>query len=149
MDLSSVRREEIKNEVARLYRNCRVILVHMRAMELAGRLGIMVYPYSWLRDKALGLSLKCSPFGYNLNRYGQDIIYYNDCLDSYDIEISIFHEIGHIVLGHLEPSPLAEAEAEYFAEYAMNYNSNIIKLRLHVAMTAFNKSTKKDLVSSR
>ena len=44
-------------------------------------------------------------------------IYYNDTLELGRIRFTILHEIAHIVLGHIEQSDLAEAEADFFAKY--------------------------------
>lgn len=46
-------------------------------------------------------------------------IYYDDSQLKERVRFTILHEIGHIVLGHREYSDLAEAEANFFAKYAI------------------------------
>lgn len=55
-------------------------------------------------------------FGLGLCQY---TIVYNDELSQGRVRFTILHEIGHIVLGHREQSELAEAEADFFAKYAI------------------------------
>ena len=47
------------------------------------------------------------------------VIAYNDKMPEHRIRFSIMHEIGHIVLDHTEHSQLAEAEANFFAQYML------------------------------
>ena len=47
-------------------------------------------------------------------------IYYNDATKKYErINQTIMHEVGHYILWHTEEGDIEEAEAKFFAKYAL------------------------------
>ena len=95
--------------------------------EIATKMGIILRPYSKLSEVGLKAALAESNDGFCLLRtegvkpftYDQWYIFYNDALQPKRIRFTLMHEIGHVVLDHTEASDLAEAEANFFAKYAL------------------------------
>lgn len=99
--------------------------------EIARKLHYQLRPYSTLSHEELHEALALDPDGFSrveidiftgLNVY---VIYYNDEGRNIGrIRWTIFHEIGHIYLGHHDnpddsKSAIEEAEADFFAKYAI------------------------------
>lgn len=57
--------------------------------------------------------------GFSIKYSGVWYIYYNEKIGYGRTNYTITHECGHIILDHTEPSDLAEAEANFFAKYAI------------------------------
>lgn len=135
MRLSSERYEEIIKIIVNLFEKNDVNCVPVSGFELATKLGIKIIPYSSKDDKTIIQMLKFSEDGFFIeDNKNQKYIYYNDTNNYGRINNTIFHEIGHIVLGHTEESELAEAEVNFFAKYALvppplvhKYNLNTTK----------------------
>ncbi len=118
--LSDERYEEIKEIIVDMFEEYHVSCIPISGFEIATRMGVRVVPYSAYNGETLKQMLMESEDGFTGVNYGQYIIYYNDNQATYGrINNTIMHEIGHIVLGHLEESELAEAEARFFAKYAL------------------------------
>lgn len=89
--------------------------------EIARNLKIRIRKYSEIApdDKAILLAMQKDGFSNLLikDQFSTPIFYiwYNDEMPEERVRWTIAHEIGHIMLGHLEESQLAEAEADYFA----------------------------------
>lgn len=129
--LSRKRYEEIKEIVVEMYEKSHVSCVPISAFEIATRMGIKIVPYSVFGEDLLELMLSESEDGFTVINYGQYAIFYNDYKTTYKrINNTLMHEIGHIMLGHLEESELAEAEANFFAKYALAPPPLIHKLKL-------------------
>lgn len=129
--LSDERYEEIKGIVVDMFEKYHVSCVPISGFEIATRMGIKVVPYSALEERIRRLILKKGEDGVTGINRGEYTIYYNDDMPTYGrINNTIMHEIGHIVLGHLEESELAEAEAKFFAKYALAPPPLIHKLKL-------------------
>ena len=116
--------EYIKSLVADLYRKYSVTSIPIDAFNLAREMDVVVSPYS-SNPNLFKLALKGDA---PENGFKADIsdgshctttIFYNDTMSRQRIRFTILHEIGHIVLGHRQSSELAEAEANFFAKYAI------------------------------
>ena len=134
--------EGIKKEVYSLFVDADYHTLPIDGKELAESMNYRLITYSELGAKECAASLEVSPDAYctigtrddGLNKYD---IYYNDAALTERINFSLLHEIGHIYLGHLdedkkEPA-IAEAEANFFAKYAIAPPSLINELRCHNA----------------
>ncbi len=121
MKLSNGQYEEIKKIVAMTYKKFNVRCVPISGYEIAVKMGIKILPYSAYPLKTQALMLLKSEDGFSIKRKGQWYLFYNDNDGkSYGrINNTIMHEVGHIVLDHTEESELAEAEANFFAKYAL------------------------------
>ena len=87
---------------------------------IAEREGIQVVPFSRLRND-LRDSVKGDEYDGLSCHYGpidKVIIFYDDSQVCKRQRFTIFHELGHIALGHKEESRLAKEMANYFAAYA-------------------------------
>ena len=95
--------------------------IPINPFEIAITLGITIIPYSALSERARELSLKTSVDGYSVpGNDGSYTIYYNDKCRSYGrVKNTIMHEIAHFLLGHTQDGPSEEAEANFFAKYAL------------------------------
>ena len=128
--LSDERYEEIKEIIVDMFETYHVSCVPINAFEIATRMGVKVIPYSAFDERIKSLMMKESEDGFTKINCGVYTIYYNDSKRYGRINNTIMHEIGHIVLGHLEESELAEAEAKFFAKYALAPPPLIHKLKL-------------------
>ena len=116
--------ERIKSAVADLYRHYSVTTIPVDVFSLAQKMGIAIRAYSScpdlfrlvLRGEAPEDGFKATILDGSL---GTTVIFYNDTMSRQRIRFTILHEIGHIVLGHKQGSELAEAEANFFAKYAI------------------------------
>ncbi len=128
--LSNERYEEIKETIVEMFEAYHVSCVPISGFEIATRMGIKAVPYSAFDERIKALMMKESEDGFTKINGGTYTIYYNDSKQYGRINHTIMHEIGHIVLGHLEESELAEAEARFFAKYALAPPPLIHKLKL-------------------
>ena len=122
--------KEIEKEILYMFEECEIHSYPIDCFEICRKLHYVLRPYSKLdsyaRQEALGKSddsfsqVEENPQT-EMNEY---VIYYNDFdYDTRRIRWSIFHEIGHIYLGHHDHPDdslysLEEAEANMFARYA-------------------------------
>lgn len=121
MRLEDEQYEEIKNVVIDTFIEYGIKSIPICAFEMALKMGLTVIPYSVLTDKQKRKALKTSIDGFSaeLNTH-EWIIYYNDECKNYGrINHTIMHEIGHYALGHVKEGEQEEAEAEFFAKYAL------------------------------
>lgn len=120
MVLPSCRYEEIKQEaVAILNKTCEKA-IPIDPFAIATKLGIHVVAYQDLEGDAMNACFKISPNGFKYLEDGETrYIFYNRDMPRGRIRFTILHEIGHIVLGHLQGSDLAEAEANFFAKFTI------------------------------
>lgn len=121
MRLSNDVYEEIKNVVIESFLEYDIKTIPISAFEMAIKMGITVIPYSALSEKKQRAAFKISEDGYSVEKNnGEWIIYYNDFCSSYGrINHTIMHEIGHYALGHIQEGEQEEAEAKFFAKYAL------------------------------
>ena len=125
MKLPYYRYEEIKYEVVSLFDKAELKLIPVDVCALAKFLNIKLIKFSELPPNLIRAALALSNEGGlkfkmvdNQNNENQCILYNN----SHPIgrqRFSILHEIGHVVLGHKQDSVLADAEADFFAKYAI------------------------------
>ncbi len=129
--LSNRRYEEIKNIIVSIFIKLNINCIPINTFELATKLGIKIVSYSAFKKEKRVLLLKMSKDGFfQEHDDGEVFVYYND-KKSYDrINFTLMHEIGHIVLDHTQESDLAEAEANFFAKYALAPPVLIHKLEL-------------------
>lgn len=121
MRLSDETYESIKQAVVDMFVDYDIKGVPISSFEVAIKIGLTVIPYSGLTDVQREAALNYSPDGYSLEmNNGEWIIYYNDVSKNYSrINQTIMHEVGHYVLGHVENGDIEEAEAKFFAKYAL------------------------------
>ena len=129
--LTNQRYEEIKQIVVDMFETYQITCVPISGFEIAVRMNVPIIPYSAFDKNIRKLLCKKSEDGFTAIDYGKYTIYYNDAKDYKRINNTIMHEIGHVVLGHLEESDLAEAEVRFFAKYALAPPALIHKLKLY------------------
>lgn len=119
--LSYNRYEFIKGEVVALFERYEVKTIPINGYALASKMGITLIPFSSLSEKKLCCAKILSNDGFYVEgNDGRDFIFYNDLLTPQErINMTILHEIGHCVLDHVGNSPYEEAEAQFFAKYAI------------------------------
>ena len=121
MRLSNEEYENIKQTVIDTFLEYDIKCIPINAFEMAIKMGIKIIPYSALEEEKKSAALKISLDGYSVeaNIY-EWIIYYNDSCENYGrINQTIMHEIGHYALGHINGGEKEEAEAKFFAKYAL------------------------------
>lgn len=119
IQLTNDRREEIKRMIVDLFCDLNIHCVPISGFEIATKLGATVMPYSSQEEKIRMQMMKISEDGFTIQRKEKRVIFYNDDRVYGRINNTITHECGHIVMDHLETSELAEAEAKFFAKYAL------------------------------
>lgn len=110
---------------------------------LAEEMGFELIPYSSLPEEKRKKILDIVQTGFhvcNKNQgYPRYTIVYNDDVEPGRAKLTVFHEIGHIVLGHgSEPSEEEEAEADYFAKQLAAPRC-LLRLRGHLTPTQIHK----------
>lgn len=121
MRLSNEQYENIKQTVIDTFLEYNIKCVPINAFEMATKMNLVVIPYSALDADKKEAALKISVDGYSVETNENEWrIYYNDSCQSYGrINQTIMHEIGHYALGHIEEGEEEEAEAKFFAKYAL------------------------------
>lgn len=128
--LSPNRCDEIKKEIVFMFEECQIHSFPINCFEIAKQLNYILKPYSSLSPQNARKAYLYDPDGFSrveknsitgLNHY---VIYYNDKKNHGRMRWTIFHEIGHIYLGHHDNPDnslnfLEEAEANFFAKYAI------------------------------
>ncbi|MGN1275420.1 MAG: ImmA/IrrE family metallo-endopeptidase [Floccifex sp.] len=128
--LSDKRCEEIKDIIVSLFEKYDIKGVPISGFEIAMKIGAIVVPYSAKPLKKQEYLLKISQDGFSTKYDGTWYIFYNDKKGYGRTNNTITHECGHIVLDHTQESNLAEAEAKFFAKYAIAPPVLIHKLKL-------------------
>ena len=126
--LSADRCDKIKQEVLFMFEETETHTWPIDCFEIAKALNYLLIPYSLLSapdmmaiDKDGFSKVVYNPWT-GLYKY---VIYYNDAQPNEGrLRWTIFHEIGHIYLGHHDNpddslSEIEEAEADFFAKYAI------------------------------
>ncbi len=119
VNLKNRRYEEIKKTVVDTFEKLDIHCTPISGFEIATKLGVKIIPYSAKPQKAQELMLKESEDGFSVKKTDGWYIFYNDSKPYGRINNTIMHEDGHIVLDHTEDSELAEAEAKFFAKFAL------------------------------
>lgn len=87
---------------------------------LCEKMGYILVKYSDLSPEVIEKYKSKNENGFKIeDSDGTIYIIYNDIKDIRIIKFTILHEIGHIVLNHLEDSKLAETQANFFAGYLL------------------------------
>lgn len=149
MRLEDEQYEEIKNTVIDTFIEYGIKSIPISAFEMAVRMGLTVIPYSALNEEQKRSALKISKDGFSTELENHEwIIYYNDYWQNYGrINHTIMHEVGHYALGHIKEGEQEEAEAEFFAKYALappplihsfgqNINPDLIRDKFDVSYQA-------------
>lgn len=105
------------------------IVFPLNCFNVARKLGISLKEYSDYREEDKAFLLSISNDGFCVKKINQFVIAYNDENPEVRIKFTIWHEIGHIQLGHLDSfadnvlsvstSNKLEKEADYFARYVL------------------------------
>ena len=121
MYLKSEQYEEIKQVVVDTFLEYDIKCVPISGFEMAFKMGLVVVPYSVLSERKQKAARKISEDGFSIeNPDNEWVIYYNDSCKNYRrINQTIMHEIGHYAMGHIEEGEQEEAEAKFFAKYAL------------------------------
>ncbi len=121
MRLSDETYEYIKQAVADMFVDYDIKGTPISSFEVVIKIGLTVIPYSALSRKAKRKAMRYSKDGYSIEMNdGEWIIYYNDLDKDYSrINQTIMHEVGHYILGHIAEGEEEEAEAKFFAKYAL------------------------------
>ena len=117
--LSGNRCEEIKEIVVDTFVRLNIRCVPINGFEIATKLGVKIIPYSSKSEEKRHLMMLESEDGFSAKKDGVWYVFYNDSKNYGRINNTLTHECGHIVLDHSEESELAEAEAKFFAKYAI------------------------------
>lgn len=140
--LSSKRCEEIKKIVVYTFERLGIRCVPISGFEIATNLGAVIVPYSSKPEAVIKLMLEESEDGFSVKKDGIWYIFYNDNLRTKKyrrINNTLIHECGHIILNHTQASELAEAEANFFAKYAIAPPALIHKLKLKNAREIYER----------
>lgn len=135
--LSAKRCEEMKEIIVGTFEELNIRCIPISAFEMAIKLGAIVIPYSSKPEETRQLMLEESEDGFSVKKDGAWYIFYNDTKGYGRINNTLTHECGHIVLDHTEESELAEAEAKFFAKYALTPPILIHKLELKDAYEVY------------
>ncbi len=124
MLLPGYRYEEIKRKAVETIAKTDERAIPVDPIAMAGGLGIHVVAYQDLFAVGMNACFKKSKNGFKFlldDGEGNETwyIYYNKDMPRGRVRFTILHEIGHIVLGHLQESDVAEAEANFFAKFAI------------------------------
>lgn len=118
--LHNIRYEQIKEYVVATFEKYEVKEYPIDCFGLAKKMGFKVVPFSKLDDKQLKAIRFCEGEAIMFIVDDEKYIFYNDINNNLTRQrFSIFHEIGHYVLGHKQESDLARLEANFFASYAI------------------------------
>lgn len=137
--LSDNRCEEIKKIVVDTFVRLNIRCVPISGFEIAKKLGAKVVPYSSKPEKTRRLMMLRSEDGFITKYDGEWHIFYNDEKGYGRTNNTLIHESGHIVLDHSQESELAEAEAKFFAKYAIAPPVLIHELGLKNAYEIYNR----------
>lgn len=135
--LSDKRCEKIKEIVVNTFEKLNIRCIPISGFEIATKLGAVVVPYSSKSEETCQLMTERSEDGFTIKKDGVWYIFYNDSKGYRRINNTLAHECGHIVLDHTEESELAEAEANFFAKYALAPPVLIHKLELKGAYEVY------------
>ncbi len=116
--------QRIESLVVEMYRDLDIRDVNFDVFNVARRIGCELIPFShlqaskrnWLTEEGY------DAVNYFDKRQSCYFVYYDDSKSYVRQRFSIMHEVGHIILGHKQESPLARIQANYFAGYALAPN---------------------------
>ncbi|MBO4495683.1 MAG: ImmA/IrrE family metallo-endopeptidase [Clostridiales bacterium] len=111
--------EYIKGEIADIFKRLNICQYPIDGRRLADKMGIAVVAYSSLSHDEMESVGKIQD-GYCVGSINQDFIVFDDACDPRRQEMTIRHEIGHLVLGHdgnERNIMIQESEAKFFGKY--------------------------------
>lgn len=118
--LHNERYEQIKESVVATFEKFGIKTIPIDCFELAQKMGFKIVPFSQLDDEQLNALRFCEGEAIMFIIDEDKYIFYNDINNNSTRQrFSIFHEIGHYILGHKQESELARLEANFFASYAI------------------------------
>lgn len=118
--LHNERYEQIKESVVAMFEKYEINNYPIDCFELAQKMGFKVVPFSRLDDEQLNSIRFCEGEAIMFIIDEDKYIFYNDINNNSTRQrFSIFHEIGHYILGHKQESEMARLEANFFASYAI------------------------------
>lgn len=112
---------EIEQKVVEMFLRNNVHYVPIDPFEIAQKEGYELIPFSKLR-KSLKQTVKSEEYdgmSFHYTPRRTYIIFYDDSQSYSRQRFTIFHELGHIDMGHKEESDLANKIANHFAAYAI------------------------------
>ena len=111
--------EYIKEVACYVISHYRIKCIPISGFEIATKLRISLVPYSSLNEEGRNVALKVSKDGFSYTDSIKEMIFYNDTDFSYKrLNMTILHEVGHILLDHNGNNSIQEeAEANFFAKY--------------------------------
>ena len=104
----------IFQKVTEVYEECNITELPLDIYKVLEHYGLQVYTYSELRLKNEKLYRICISYSNDAFKY-EDVIAYNENMHSRRIPFTLMHELGHILLSHVEENPSNEKEADYFS----------------------------------
>lgn len=124
MRLVNNRYDEIQKTVVNMFKKYNINCIPIDCFLICMRKNIKLKKYSDLNWDGYVKSMDKSKDGFCIlleeqNGKEQWYIFYNDAMPTERIRFTIMHELAHIELEHTEGSELAEAEANFFAKYAL------------------------------
>ena len=120
MRLRDEQYEEIKRIITDTFVKYKIKSMPINPLEVGIALRIPIIPYSAFSEYKRQKLLSISKDGFSFSENGVWKIYYNDIGQNYKrVRQTVMHEIGHYVLGHLKNGEEEEAEAIFFAKYAL------------------------------
>ncbi len=116
--------ERIEDEANNLIEDLGIKLFPVNCFEVAAYLSIEIHTCSEFDEADRDFIVSKFNDGFTILKGGKYIIYYNDAILRERIKFTIWHEIAHIQLGHLESDCMIsyeqmEEEANHFAVYVM------------------------------
>ena len=118
--LPDSRYEEIKDCVITCFERSNISTFPVKPSIIVESNGIKLKTYSQHSEQLFQQALEISNDGFSIFQNNSWFIFYNPTITPQErIRFTLMHEIGHIVLNHTEHSELAEAEADFFARYAL------------------------------
>lgn len=137
--LSDNRCEEIKKIVVDTFVQLNIRCVPISGFEMAKKIGAKIIPYSSKPAGTRVLMMTRSEDGFSVKYNSEWYVFYNDEQNYGRVNNTLLHECGHIVLDHTEESELAEAEAKFFAKYAIAPPVLIHELKLKSAFEIYDR----------
>lgn len=128
-----------------MYEECEIVSYPIDCYEIARKLYYILVPYSSLTDHQLRLAMEFSSDGFSILRKMPDtgmyrwFIFYNNFNNKKRQRWTIFHEIGHIYLGHFECNNLSDEEKEqrpiFLPNIALPHRHLLVSLNANVLVT--------------